>query len=284
MLADLKKYISDEIYNTPEEKFIKYVLEHCMDERLKSMIIDGIRKNATTLLYENEYFFNFFCGDQHMYDIFEFANSEYSVLLEAYLKCIFESSEFCLSGESCDVAHAAEFYLLPITRVKEQYIDSFKEIKKAIIEMITNKDLEMLLQAAKKDERMFIFDYLTDDGFDEIFIESTDILISDEILKKPEMKGLIENLADCLGVKLSDSGNMYYWNVNYGEFYDLEPDHDLIELIDVAEKIREQLGRKNIESSKPYEDVIRVFSQQARNIDLITAVLGMHSSAKEVLF
>ena len=272
MLADLKKYISDEIDTTPEEKFMKYILEHCMDESLKSILIDGIRGNAATLIYDNETFFNFFCGDQHMYDIFDYANSEYSILLEAYLKCIFKDSEFSIYSESADIAAISHYYLKPITRIKPMFRESFKEIKKAIIQFISSKDIEMLLQAAKTEGSYeFIYEYMMKCGFDEVFVESTEILIDDEFFHAQGMEELIKSLAECLGINLNEYGVMYYWNVNFNDFYNLEPDHDLIDLIDIAEKLRNQLGRTNIESSKPY-------------MDLIISILGVHNSAKEVLF
>lgn len=281
MLSDLRKYISDYCDMSAEERFIQYIIQHCRNESIKMLLIDGIRSNATDLIYDRDRLFHFFNGDQHTYDLFDESDIDVSIVLLAYLFCMFDEGEFHLQGTSVEAIEFYNFYINypdPLKRSKQMV----KEVKNILIQ--NSAFPESVIQAFENEDSDKIYDSLEKSGWYDWCIDTTELFFSEELKKK--ISHLCVEIQKNLGLMIDGEGIAYNWCVTPcgQENQDGEPKKDLLALISTAENVRACLKRSNIESEVPYKDVIRVFEYVGENNDLIISISGIHDSGEGVLF
>ena len=281
MLSDLRKYISDYCDMSAEEQFIQYIIQHCRNESIKTLLIEGIRSNAADLIYDHDRLFHFFNGDQHAYDLFDESDIDVSIVLLAYLFCMFDEGEFHLQGTSVEAIEFYNFYINypdPLKRSKQMV----KEVKNILIQ--NSAFPESVIQAFENENSDKIYDSLEKSGWYDWYIDTTELFFSEELKKK--IPQLCREIQENLGLAIDDEGVAYNWCVTPcgQENQDGEPEKDLLALIKTAENVRKCLERNNIESEVPYKDVIRVFEYAGENNGLIISISGIHDSEEEVLF
>lgn len=281
MLIDLTKYISDTCTLSEEEQFIRYIIQHCRNQSIKNLLIEGIRSNAADLIYDHDRLFHFFDGDQHQYDLFDGSELDVSIPLLAYLYCMFDEGEFHLQGTSVEAIEFYNFYINypdPLKRSKQMV----KELKNILIKNSAFPD--SVVQSFENEDSDKIYDSLEKSGWYDWYIDTTELFFSEELKKK--IPHLCEEIQENLGLAIDDEGIAYNWCVTPcgQENQDGEPEKDLLALIETAENVRANLERNNIESELPYKDVIRVFEDAGENNELILSISSIHESEREVLF
>lgn len=281
MLINLTKYISDTCTLSEEEQFIRYIIQHCRNQSIKNLLIEGIRSNAADLIYDHDRLFHFFNGDQHQYDLFYGSELDVSIPLLAYLYCIFNDGDFYIQGTSIQASDFYHYYLnYPESLQRsDQMVEEITEI------LIENSGSEEQIEYAMlHGDSEQIEKLLTDSGWDEWYIDTTELYFHEKV--ENEVYSLLQKLIKCLGLQDDGQGIFYNWCVTPEgqENQDGEPEKDLLGLIEVAEQIREYYGRSNFESEIPYKDVIRVFEDAGENNELILSISSIHESDREVLF
>lgn len=281
MLSDLLKYTSDTCTLSEEERFIRYIIQHCRNRSIKNLLIEGIRSNSADLIYDHDRVFHFFDGSEHACDLFCDFGIDVSVVLLAYLYCMFDDVDFHLQGTSTDATEFYNFYINypdSLTRSKQMV----KEVKNILIQNSAFPD--SVVQAFESEDSDKVHDSLEQSGWYDWCIDTTELFFSEELKKK--IPHLCREIQENLGLHIDDEGIAYNWCVTpYGqENQDGEPEKDLLVLIEVAEQIREYYGRSNFESEIPYKDVIRVFEDAGENNELILYISSIHESDREVLF
>lgn len=280
MLSDLAKYISNDCSLSEEEQFIKYILRYCRNQSVKQCLIDGIRGNAADLMYNNDVIFGFFDYSDHVFDIFDGSESDVPLPLLAFFYCMFDDGEFSIQTTCSPVMDLYDYYI----GCPYQLSRSSKMVEE-IIEVLKNNSSEYRLEKAIDDEDPeMISEILYKSGWEEWYIDTTEISFSDNIKKRfpNELNQLIQGL----GLPIDENFVGYYWRITFGgsQTQDGDPIKDLTALIDISDEIRKLLGRNNSESDMPYKDVIRIFEETGENDELILAVSSIHESEKEVLF
>lgn len=280
MLSDLRKYISNDCTLSSEEEFIRYILQHCRNQSVKQHLIDGIRGSAADLMYDHDDIFNFFNYSQHIFDVFDDAETDIHLLLLAYFHCIFDEDEFYIQTTCSAVTEICDYYIGYPAQLKRssEMVDEILEV------LIENSNEGELKQAIDSGDSALVSDLLYTAGWEDWYIDTTEIYFSDEIQSKIQI--YLNQMMENLGIPFDENGVGYYWRISAdGEpAQNGEPQKNLASLIETSEKIRKLLGRGNCESDVPYKDVIRVFEEAEENNDLIIKIGALHDSGKEVLF